>query len=171
MGMMVRNRARVASPFVAAAGSAADARGGFTLLELMLALAVLAIVAVAVLGRGADTVRQLHGLEQRTLAHWVAENELARLRLAQRRAARELRAAAAEDSAPGDESAAGGAPSLAVGTRRSEQRLGNRAWRIVVETARTDHPTLRRVAARVYAADEAADPAPAAILIGFLGPS
>ena len=170
MGVMGRIRARVASRSVTAAGSAADAGGGFTLLELMLALAMLAIVAVAVLGRGADTVRQLHGLEQRTLAHWVAENELARLRLAQRRAARELRAAAAEDAAPGDEPA-GGAPSLAVGTRRSEQRLGNRAWRIVVETARTDHPTLRRVAARVYAADEAADPAPAAVLIGFLGPS
>ncbi len=145
---------------------------GFTLLELMLALAVLAIVAVAILGRGADTVAQLHGLEQRTLAHWVAENELARLRLAQRRAARELRAKAdGEDAgrASEDEPAAGPAP-LPVGTRRSEQRLGSRVWRIVVETARTEHPSLRRVEVRVFAG-ETAGAAPTAALTGFLGPN
>ena len=146
---------------------------GFTLLELMLALAVLAIVAVAVVGRGADTVRQLHGLEQRTLAHWVAQNELARLRLGQRRA-RARAASNAEDGALGDDPAAGAGASLAVGTRRSEQRLGDRGWRIVVETARTDHPTLRRVAARVYVAGEGASGdgvAPAATVVGFLGPN
>lgn len=146
---------------------------GFTLLELMLALAVLAIVALAVVGRGADTVRQLHGLEQRTVAHWVAQNELARLRLGQRRAARARRAEAnGEDGALGGDPAAGAAASLAVGTRRSEQRLGDRGWRIVVETARTDHPTLRRVAARVYVAGEGASGAgvvPTATVVGFLG--
>lgn len=147
---------------------------GFTLLELMLALAVLAIVAVAVLGRGADTVAQLHGLEQRTLAHWVAENELARLRLAQRRAARELRAKADREGAgrvTEDEPAAMAGPSpLPVGTRRSEQRLGSRAWRIVVETARTEHPSLRRVEVRVFA-EETSGAIPTAALISFLGPN
>lgn len=145
---------------------------GFTLLELMLALAVLAIVAVAVLGRGADTVAQLHGLEQRTLAHWVAENELARLRLAQRRAACELRAKADGEGAgrvTEDEPAVGPSP-LPVGTRRSEQRLGSRAWRIVVETARTEHPSLRRVEVRVFAG-ETAGAIPTAALVGFLGPN
>lgn len=130
---------------------------GFTLLELMLALAVLAIVAMAVLGGGADTVRQLHGLEQRTLAHWVAENELARLRLAQRRAAR---------GTEGTERSP-----LPVGTRRSERRLGDRVWRIVVETVRTEHPSLRRVAVRVYAASEGVTAAPVATLADFMGSS
>lgn len=145
---------------------------GFTLLELMLALAVLAVVAAAVLGGGADTVRQLHGLEQRTLAHWVAENELARLRLAQRRAAAKRRGGEAADAAgfPDDAATVAGPASLAVGTRRSEQRLGNRSWRVVVETARTEHPSLRRAEVRVYAG-EAAAPTPTATLVGFLGSS
>lgn len=54
---------------------------GFTLLEVLVALVVVA-VAVAALGRAGSQV--LHGqaeLEQRTVALWVADNALAELRL------------------------------------------------------------------------------------------
>lgn len=157
---------------------------GFTLLELMLALAVLSIVAVAVLGRGAETVRTLSGLEERTLAQWVAENELARLRLAQRRDAGKLRDAAAEaaeeatlDSpaeagqAPPAPAGPGQRPAMPVGTSRSERQLGGRSWRIVLETARTEHPALRRVSVHVYAASEGVTGPALATLVGFVGRS
>ena len=51
-----------ATPPVAAI-SLVDARG-FSLLELMVALAILAIVATSVYSRGGDAAVQLHGLEQ-----------------------------------------------------------------------------------------------------------
>ena len=148
---------------------------GFTLLELMLALAVLAIVATAVLGRGADTVRALHGLEERTLARYLAENELARLRLQQRRAAVELRPEPDEVDALGEPSdraaAAAKRPALAVGTRRSEQRLGNRVWRIVLDAADTDQPGLQRVSVTVYADADRIGAVPVETLVGFVGRS
>lgn len=146
---------------------------GFTLLELMLALAVLAIVATAVLGRGADTVRALHGLEERTLARYLAENELARLRLQQRRAAVELRPEPDEEGeAPGRAAAsAGKRPALAVGTRRSEQRLGNRVWRIVLDAADTDQPGLQRISVTVYADADRIGAVPVETLVGFVGRS
>ena len=43
---------------------------GFSLLELMVALAILAIVATSVYSRSGDAAVQLHGLERRTLGRW-----------------------------------------------------------------------------------------------------
>lgn len=54
---------------------------GITLLEVVVALAVLAVVlgaAIAVVARAAETQG---ALEQRTLAHWVATNRLAEVLL------------------------------------------------------------------------------------------
>lgn len=55
--------------------------GGFTLLELVVALAVIAVVMAALHGTGQTALRGGAYLEEKTLAHWVAANELARLRL------------------------------------------------------------------------------------------
>lgn len=57
------------------------AERGITLLEVVVALAVLAVVlgaAIAVVARAAETQG---ALEQRTLAHWVATNRLAEVLL------------------------------------------------------------------------------------------
>ena len=54
---------------------------GFTLLEALVALAIIAIAAAGIMGaieRHIDTVR---GLEQRAAARWVAENRLVELTL------------------------------------------------------------------------------------------
>ena len=54
---------------------------GFTLIEVLVALFIVAI-ALAALGRtGVQSLRTQSELEQRTFALWVAENRLAELRL------------------------------------------------------------------------------------------
>ncbi|HEX5512824.1 MAG TPA: type II secretion system minor pseudopilin GspI, partial [Gammaproteobacteria bacterium] len=52
---------------------------GFTLLEVMVALAVLAIALAAVIDKTIESGVNVSYLRDRTLAHWVAENKLAEM--------------------------------------------------------------------------------------------
>lgn len=54
---------------------------GFTLLETMIALAVVAIALLALGGSATREIRQAAELRDRTLALWVAENVIAEQRL------------------------------------------------------------------------------------------
>jgi general secretion pathway protein I len=101
---------------------------GFTLIELLIALAVFAITAFAVTSRVGDVATQTFGIERRTMAHWVAENHLARVRL-QRRATTEP---------------------LSKGRDRERVFMAGRQWRIDTETEDTSHPWLRRLEIEVY---------------------
>ncbi|REL31585.1 type II secretion system minor pseudopilin GspI [Thalassotalea euphylliae] len=49
---------------------------GFTLIEVMLAMAVFAIAGVALLGAAQSNFDNLSRLEQKTVANWVAANQL-----------------------------------------------------------------------------------------------
>ena len=120
---------------------------GFTLLELLIALAILAIVSIAVFNQGGDTARQLGGLEQKTLARWVAENELARFRLQRRLQDEPLR----------------------PGTRRDEVSHGDRYWQVVRDITSTDHPSLYRLELAVFALVDGGEVGPVDTLIAFEG--
>lgn len=122
-------------------------RRGFTLLELMIALAVLAVVSIAVFGRGGETVRQLGALEEKTLARWLAEDAVAQMRLARLASEEPMRA----------------------GTDRRRVTRGERDWRVVAETTETSHPTLFRVEVAVYAVAEGRDVGPLDTLTAFVG--
>ena len=93
---------------------------GFSLVELLVALTVLAVVSVTVFARGGDTLAQLHGLEQRTLARWVAENEVSRMRL--------------------DREA-----TLRAGSRSARVDVGERSWRIETTLRATNYDGLWQV--------------------------
>ncbi|ELT97348.1 hypothetical protein CAPTEDRAFT_114327 [Capitella teleta] len=54
---------------------------GFTLLEVLLALALLAIAGMSVLSMSGESVRNTPILEQRTLARLVADNQMTELHL------------------------------------------------------------------------------------------
>lgn len=54
---------------------------GFTLIEVMVALAILAVVAVAASRASAGYLRSVETLKTRTLAHFVAQNAAADLRI------------------------------------------------------------------------------------------
>ncbi|MEX0584140.1 MAG: type II secretion system minor pseudopilin GspI [Natronospirillum sp.] len=57
------------------------ASAGFTLLEVMIALSVFAIISTGLVLSASQTVRNTEVLQDRTLGRWVAENQLAALRL------------------------------------------------------------------------------------------
>ena len=54
---------------------------GFTLLELLVALAILRIVALTVLNNNTNMIFNASYLRDKTFAHWVAMNKAAELRL------------------------------------------------------------------------------------------
>jgi general secretion pathway protein I len=54
---------------------------GFTLLEVMVALVVIAVALAAVMKSASSHARNAAFLETKTYAHWVAMNRLARLRM------------------------------------------------------------------------------------------
>jgi general secretion pathway protein I len=54
---------------------------GFTLLEALIALAIVAVAGVAIVSAVEGHVDRVRGLEMRAAARWVAENRLAELGL------------------------------------------------------------------------------------------
>ena len=121
---------------------------GFTLLELLIALAILAVVSVAVLGGAGETVRQLGTLERKTQARWVAEDTVARLRLASERGAVDT----------GD-----------TGTTRSRVTSGANRWLVEVETIATSHELLYRAEVSVFIMQDGREVGPVDTLTAFLG--
>jgi len=54
---------------------------GFTLIEVLIALAIIAIAMAAVMTAVTVNVRNATGLKERTFAHWVAMNKMAELEI------------------------------------------------------------------------------------------
>lgn len=96
---------------------------GFTLLEVMVAVAVLAIAMAAGIKAGVAVTGNGRHLEERTFAQWVAGNVLSEL---------EARRFWDEEG------------------QRGVQTLGNRRWRWVLEVQPTPNPNFRRVDVSVF---------------------
>jgi len=108
---------------------------GFTLIEVMVALVVFAVVGLTVTSKVGESANQTFAIERRTAAHWVAENTLAGMRIRQRSA-----------DAP-----------LPVGSSSDRVVLARRDWRVEVDVADTSSETLRRVEVQVYEIDAGGD--------------
>jgi general secretion pathway protein I len=118
---------------------------GFTLIELLIAVAVFAVVAVAVYTRSGDALRQLGDLEDRTLALWLAENELAAMRIAR-----------ANTDQP-----------MPTGNDTREVTMAGRDWLVSTRIKDTSHPWLRRADVSVAHLEDPDDSV--ASLTGFIG--
>lgn len=122
----------------------ADRRRGFTLLEVLVATAVFAIAALALLNAQSNQVVTDQRLEEKTMAHWVAQDRLADMRLQ------------------------GAFPD--VGQGDSTVTMAGRDWRIAMDVQGTPSPNVRRVTLAVGpASKEFGEKLPAvATLTGFL---
>ena len=56
---------------------------GFTLLEILIAIAIIGIIGAAVSTAIGGVANQTRSLEQRTVANWIASNQLTRMRMLQ----------------------------------------------------------------------------------------
>lgn len=117
---------------------------GFTLLEIMIAVAVFAIASAALVKNAALTVKQTRMIQDKTLAYWIAENQLAKLR-----------------ATPRDPS------NFTTGTDRVAVTMAGRDWEVVVDTRQTENKNVNRVEVSVFTEDDPDHEV--ASLSGFLG--
>jgi general secretion pathway protein I len=59
----------------------ANKQSGFTLMEVLLALVIISLAMMAGLSSTQSTTRNLHYVQDRTLAYWVAQNALVQMQL------------------------------------------------------------------------------------------
>lgn len=103
--------------------------GGFTLLETLVALSIIAVALVAALRAMGSTAGAASHLREHTIASWIAENRLAELR--------------ARQEWP------------AIGQRRGHGEMAGRRYTWSETVSGTANPLFRRVDIEVRAADEA----------------
>ncbi len=120
---------------------------GFTLVELLVALVVVALTGITVSSAVGNVVSQTYVLERRAVAHWVAENQLARAQLSR-----------VDNVEP-----------VATGRRTERVVMSGRTWRIDQEISQTTHPWLRRVEIEVYEVVDDDAVGPLDRLVGFIG--
>ena len=115
---------------------------GFTLLEVLVALAVLALSMGAVIKATSDYTNNQSYLRDRTMALWVARNVLVQFQV---------------DREWPD-----------VGERKGTQEMGSREWRWLAVTSQTDEEELRRLDVEVFPIESEDDDLPLSVLSGFL---
>lgn len=100
---------------------------GFTLIELMIAMAIFAIAGVAVMRATTEHIRALGLIEEMTMAGYVAENELQLARLE---------------------------PRWPPQARDGEAEMGKSRWKWVLEVVETDDPEFRMLRVTVRPLNE-----------------
>lgn len=114
---------------------------GFTLLEVMVALAVLALAMAAVVVSAGQSADNLGYLKEKSLAHWVAMNKLTELQL--------------DKNWP------------STGIDKGDYEMADVTWRWEAKVIDTEDKDVRRVDLNVYAGRDSKDSL--AYVVGFLG--
>ena len=110
----------------------------------MVALVVFSVVSVALVKNTTTSLRQSGMIEDRTIAWWLAENEMASLRMLPR----------SDDSYPNS------------GTSREVVEINDGSWDVETTVEATENDYVRRIVISVYRENQEDSKAR---LIGFLG--
>ncbi len=121
---------------------------GFTLLEMLLAVIIIAVVGITVSTAVGGVGSQTFSLERRTVANWIAQNTINELRIQQRLPA--------------------GEP---LPTRRQTRRvfMAQRDWEVVLEVKATDTEVIARVEVDVFELVDDERRGPYEHLVAFVG--
>jgi general secretion pathway protein I len=114
---------------------------GFTLLEVLVAMAVIAIALTAIIKTGGTATASTVYLKQKTYAHWVAMNRMSELQ--------------AEKNWP------------SVGSTSDTVELMGQEWEWTQKTTETVEPNLRRVEVSVVLADGGDEDYPLVKMVAF----
>lgn len=120
---------------------------GFTLLEMLLAMLIIAIVGVTLSTAISGVAVQSFALERRAMAHWIAQNQVHRMRIA-------LHA---------------NPQVLPEGKDSTRIIMGARDWELRTTVSATDHPLLRRVEIDVFEMQGGERTGPFDHLVAFVG--
>lgn len=101
---------------------------GFTLLEVMVALVVVAVALAALVKGGSQSAVTAAHLRDKSFAHWVAMNRVAELRL--------------QPQWP------------ATGESSSDEEMAKRRWYTREKVSETDDPDLRRLEVEVRSSED-----------------
>jgi len=101
---------------------------GFTLIEVMVALTIIAISLGALLNTSGTQANSATYLKQKTIAHWVALNELSQIRIA------------------------GDFPN--IGDKKDSTSMANNEWYWIRTTKKTADDNTREITIKVYADKE-----------------
>lgn len=119
-----------------------DRNAGFTLLEILVALAVLATAMGALIQSAGGFTRNEAYLRDRTIAEWVARNQMIEQQLAA--------------TWPG------------IGEKKDEVEYAERQWQWVMQVTQTPEENLRRLDIEVFALDSQDDEQALASLTGYV---
>lgn len=115
---------------------------GFTLIEVMVALVVVGLGMLAVIQTVSQTANTSYYMREKTIAHWIAMNQLTQVRL--------------QPSAP------------PIDKSSDEIEMAGRDWRWTMEVQQTPVESIRRIEVRVRPAD-APETSSLAAVTGFYG--
>ena len=123
---------------------------GFTLIEMLLAVVIIGVVGTTVATATGGVANQMYALERRTIANWVAANELTRLRLQQQQQ-QQL-----------------GKP-IAKSRKTNRLFMANRQWLVERKIIETDTPWLHRVEVDVFELQDGDRIGPLEHMTAFIG--
>ncbi len=101
---------------------------GFTLIEILIALFIFAVVSKTLITSATQSVSQTGLVQDKTIAHWIALNELSQIRSNIR----------LEDDYP------------QTGTTQTEVNMLNSDWLVEVEVSATENDNVRRISVDVF---------------------
>jgi general secretion pathway protein I len=114
---------------------------GFTLLEVMVALSIFAVLSIALYGAGQHLATNSAGLTERSLMQWIADNRLTELRARMR--------------------------PLSQGNTQETIEFGGRTWQLTTDISPAPNPQLHKIELTVSSAPSV--PAREIKLLGFIG--